>query len=193
MIWVHSPQDPIGSNQPYTLTDSTISNAKVYVGVDKWGETWTYVSVQTPTDQLSGTISISDLLKTLIWDGVLTGDEHLAKNSIQVGAEVQAGTGSLQVNNLSYDINANATIEGTSGNDTFALGDAGSTTVIGNGGTDTAVFSGAYSAYQIQNSGSGILITNGGNISTLDVLEGITFIQFSNGTYNVATSTFASK
>ncbi len=134
MVWVHSPQWPDGSNQSWSYTDGTIQDANVCI---VYGASSTYVAIQTLADQLSGTISLADVFKTLIWKGVLTGNETL--ESIQVGAEVQAGTGSLQVNNLSYDLNANATLEGTAGNDTFVLNNTGGTTVVGNGGTDTAV------------------------------------------------------
>ena len=73
MIWVHSPQYPMGSNQPYQFTASSIVDANIFVA----NVGWTYVAIQTPTDQLSGTISLSDVFKTLIWDGVLTGSETL--------------------------------------------------------------------------------------------------------------------
>lgn len=102
---------------------------------------WEYVNIQTPADQLNGTLSLSDVFKTLVWDGVLTGNESVS--SIQVGAEVQAGAGSLQVNSLSYSLSTNSTLEGTSGDDTFILSNNGGTIVAGNGGTDTAVFSGS--------------------------------------------------
>ena len=63
MVWVHSPQYPMGSNQTYQLTDPP-SQTQMYV-IANVG--LTYVAVQTPTDQLSGTTSLSDIFKTLIW------------------------------------------------------------------------------------------------------------------------------
>ena len=56
---------------------------------------------------------------------------------------------------------------------------------------DTVVYNGIYSEFQIKSSGSETLVTENNNISTLDYLEGVTYIQFSDGTYDTVTSTFA--
>ena len=66
----------------------------------------------------------------------------------------------------------------------------GGNDVIGNGGVDTVVYANSYSNYQIKSSGSNALVTEGNNISTLDELQGIRFIQFSDGIYNIATAKF---
>jgi hypothetical protein len=62
--------------------------------------------------------------------------------------------------------------------------------VIGNGGIDTAVYEGPYSDYQIKSVASGALVITRNKISTLDELQGVSFIKFSDGTYNTATGGF---
>ena len=176
-------------NQPFKITDSTITNASVYVSsASGAGATWKFVDVKTPTDVMSATLSLSDIFKSLIWNGVLTGNEYLS--AIQFGSEVHGDSGSLQVNSLGYNWTATPSLLGTSGNDTFVIANMGGNDVIGNGGIDTVDYSGSYSNYQIKSSGSEILVTSGNNISTLDELHGISLIQFSDGTYNVATGKF---
>jgi hypothetical protein len=179
--------------QPYTITDSTLTNAGVWIEANH-GQTaaspgWTIIEVQSPIDLLTGTLSISDVIKTLIWQGVITGNEYLA--DVQFGAEIAGGTGGLNINNLSYNWNANPSLVGTSGNDTFVITSMGGNNVVGNGGVDTAIYSGLYSDYQIKQFGSATLVTKGNNISTLDELQGVRFIQFSNGTYDVVQSLFS--
>jgi len=124
----------------------------------------------------------------LIWDGVLTGQDYLT--SLQFGSEVHGGTGSLQINSLGYNWTANPTLVGTAGNDTFSIASPGGNDVVGNGGVDTVVYAGTYASFQIKSSGSEILITENNNVSTLDELQGITFIKFSDGTYDTATGKF---
>ena len=68
----------------------------------------------------------------------------------------------------------------------------GGTNITGNGAVDTVVYASSYSNYQIKSSGSQTLITEGSNIATMDVLQGISYIQFSNGIYKIANGTFAS-
>ena len=186
-----APTSPGTPNEPFTITDSTIKNASVYVSSSSGaGATWKFVDIKSPTALMSDTLSLSDIFKTLIWDGVLTGREYLT--SVQFGSEVHGGSGSLQVNSLNYNWTAVASLVATGANDTFVITNMGGNDVIGNGGVDTVVYAGSYSNYQIKSSGSEILITEGNNISTLDELQGITFIQFSDGTYNIATGSFTS-
>jgi hypothetical protein len=153
-------------------------------------QSWTLLSAVSSTDMLSGTISISNVLKGLIWNGSLTGNEYIS--GVEVGAEVNGGVGSLTINNLSYQWNANPTVTLAAGDDTYSIATPGGNHILGNGGVDTVVYQGAYSQYQIEQSGTETLVQQSGNISTLDVLNGIAFVEFSDGTYNVATSTFAS-
>ena len=155
---------------------------------DGIGDFWTNISILPSSNVLAGTISISDILKSLIWHGVITGQEYLS--GIELGPEPGSGSGSLLVNNLSYQWNGTPTVELTAANDTFRIATPGGNDVVGNGGADTVVYNGIYSEFQIKSSGSETLVTENNNISTLDYLEGVTYIQFSDGTYDTVTSTF---
>src|ERR1700733_3424996 len=65
------------SNLVYRLTDSTLTNAGVYEtpGYTDGADSWTNITVMLPGNMLSGTLSISDIIKSLIWNGVITGQE----------------------------------------------------------------------------------------------------------------------
>ena len=60
---------------------------------DGIGDFWTNISILPSSNVLAGTISISDILKSLIWHGVITGQEYLS--GIEFGPEPGAGSGSL--------------------------------------------------------------------------------------------------
>jgi Bacterial Ig-like domain len=176
-------------NEPFTLSGSGFSGASVYVSNQSAaGANWEFIDVKLPVDMMSGTISISDVIKGLIWDGVLSAQNYLA--DLQLGSEVLGGSGSLQVNSLGYNWTANATMVGTAGNDTFSIANPGGNDVVGDGGVDTVVYTGSYSSFQIKPIGSEILVTENNNISTLDELQGITYIKFSDGVYDTVTGTF---
>ena len=190
-IVAHSDWTPPASNIAYSLTDSTLQNATVYVtpNYTNDGVSWTNITVMPASDILAGTISISDILKNLIWNGVITGQEYLS--GVEFGPEVSWGTGSLLVNNLSYQWDGTPTIELATGNNTFDIVTPGGNDIQGNGGVDTVIYSGLYSQFQIKTSGSEALVMENNNISTLDVLNGVTYVEFSDGKYDIATSTFA--
>jgi hypothetical protein len=186
MVLVHNPWSTPGNNI------GNIDNSGIYVSTN-WGDgsaNWTFVELAPTADQLSGTISFSNIMKTLVWDGVIAGSEYIS--GIELGAEVGGGTGSLTINSLSYQWNANPTVSLAAGQNKYSIASPGGNDIVGNGGVDTVVYQGAYSQYQIKQSGTETLIQQSGNISTVDVLNGIAFIQFSNGTYDVATSAFTS-
>jgi hypothetical protein len=187
MVWVHSPTARMESNQPYTVTVPGLANATV--NINNSGQ-WNFIGLESPVDVLSNTISLSDILKMLIWNSALTGQEYIS--NVQFGSEVQAGAGGLHINSFGVNWNAKAQLLGTPRNDTFVISKMGGNNVIGNGGVDIVVYSGPFSRYQIKSSGSEILITEDSDISTLDELRGITFIQFLDGTYNVAAAKFTS-
>ena len=118
LIEVHSTSAGT-PNQPFNITDSTLTGATVYIAsASGAGATWKFIDVKTVGDIMSGTLSLSDIFKTLIWDGALTGQEYLT--SIQFGSEVHGGSGSLQINNLSTSWTEHPSLVGTSGNDTFS-------------------------------------------------------------------------
>ena len=172
--WQYSPLT-------YMLTDSTLDNAAVYVDPGK-------IIVVPSSEMLTGTISISDILKSLIWNGVITGQEYIS--GIEFGPEPGSGSGSLLVNSLNYQWTGTSTVQLTASNDTFTVTTPGGNDIEGNGGGDTVVYNGLYSEFQIKSSGSETLVTENNNISTLDYLQGVTYIRFSDGTYDTVTSTF---
>jgi len=100
------------------------------------------------------------------------------------------GSGSLLISNLSYQWDGTPTVELTPGNNTLQITTPGGNDVEGNGGTDTVIYNGIYAQFQIKSSGAETLVTENNNISTLDYLQGITYIQFANGTYDTLTSIF---
>jgi len=169
----------------YTYNDAGFS-ANIYVTVHSDGSK--VIQVEPSTPMWSGTLSISDFIKFLVWNGVEPANKYLS--GAYFGVEPKSGSGTLAINTFSYQWNGNPTTTGTVGNDIFNITNIGGNHVVGNGGSDTVVYSGTYSAYQIEHSGSELLVQLNGNISSLDVLEGIGFVNFSNGTYNVANSTF---
>ena len=170
--WQYSPLT-------YTLTDSTLDNAAVYVDPGK-------IIVVPSSEMLTGNISISDILKSLIWNGVITGQEYIS--GIEFGPEPGSGSGSLLVNSLNYQWTSTSTVQLTASNDTFTITTPGGNDIEGNGGHQ--YLSGLYSQFQIKTSGSETLVSQNTNISTLDYLQDVTFIQFSDGVYNTLTATF---
>ena len=188
LIEVH-PTSPGKPNQSFFLTGSGFAGATVYISnMSGAGANWKFIDVKMPADMMSGTLSLSEIIKELIWNGVLTGQEYLG--SLQFGSEVRGGTGNLQIDSLSYDWAANPTSIGTAGNDTFSLANGGGNHVLGNGGVDTVVYAGPYANYQMKSADSATLVINGNRMSSLDELLGITFIKFSDGTYNTVTGSF---
>jgi Bacterial Ig-like domain/RTX calcium-binding nonapeptide repeat (4 copies) len=189
LIELH-PTSAGSPNQSFQLTGANYTGATVYVSnASAAGASWKFIDVKMPSDMMSGPLDLSDIIKQLIWNGVLTGKEYLT--SLQLGSEVQGGTGSLQLN-ASYDWTANPSLIGTAGNDSFVITSSGGNQVLGNGGVDTVTYTGLYSNYQIRSYGTETLVTYGNNISSLDELDGVTFIKFSDGTYNTVTASFVS-
>jgi Bacterial Ig-like domain len=188
LIQVHSTFGAY-SNEPFTLSDSDFTGASVHASESSsGGANWNFIVVTLPSDMMSGTLNISNILKELVLDGLMTGQEYLT--SLQFGSEVQGGSGSLQINSLGYNWTANATTVLAAGENTFTITTPGGNDIVGNGGVDTVVYSGSHSNYQIKSSGSETLVTYENNVSSLDELQGITNIQFSDGTYNTVTGTF---
>jgi hypothetical protein len=173
----------------YTFSDSTLQNANVYVNADWGGNPWTNIVVEPSTEMLTGTISISDILKNLIWNGVITGQEYIS--GVEFGPEPGSGAGSLLINSMSYQWAGSSTVHLAVGNNVLQIGIPGGNDVVGNGATDTVVYNAPFSQFQIKTSGSETLVVENNNISTLDYLRGIAFIQFSNGIFSTVNSTFA--
>jgi hypothetical protein len=95
-------------NQSFLLTGSGFTGATVYASnISAAGANWKFIDVKMPADMMSGTLRLSDIIKGLIRNGVLTGQEYIT--SLQFGSEVHGGSGSLRINSLSYDSIANPT------------------------------------------------------------------------------------
>jgi len=152
------------------------------------GASWKFIDIKMAEDVWRAKLDLSIAIKELIWNGVMTGQEYLS--SLQFGSEVLGGTGRLQVNSLSYDWTAKSTSFGTAGNDTFTMVSGGGNHVVGNGGIDAVLYAGPYASYLIKSDESKSLVITNNDISTLDTLEGISFIKFSDGTYNTITKDF---
>lgn len=186
MVLVHDPWTPV----PGQKNIGKLGNSRIYIAYN-WGsgtQNWNLIQLRPAADELSGVVSFSDIFKTLIWDGVLTGSEYIS--GIELGAEVGGGTGTLAINSLSYQWKTNPPITGTAGNDAFKIAVGGGNSIVGNGGTDTVVYNGSYSEFQIKQTASKMLVMKNNDISTLDVFNGVTYVYFSDGIYDSATSSF---
>ena len=172
----------------YTFSDLTLQNANVYVNANWGGNPWTNIVVEPSTEMLTGTINISDILKNLIWNGVITGQEYIS--GVEFGPEPGSGAGSLLISSMSYQWTGSSTVRLPTGNNIFQIGAPGGNDIVGNGAIDTVVYSAAFSRFQIKELGTEVLVIENGDISTLDYLDGVTFVQFSDGLYNTTNSTF---
>jgi hypothetical protein len=100
MVWVHTgdfnPGSPIAS-----YTDGDGNAGKIY---NFWaeGQGWEYSAFLTDKDTPAGTVDIAGILKKLQSMGIIQSSEYLEK--IDIGAEVAAGSGTLTINNVGYDI-----------------------------------------------------------------------------------------
>jgi hypothetical protein len=194
MLWVHSN----GWKPDFTETfNDGVLNADVHIDAD-WGDVgggsdhdWQYIAAINKTDKFSGTISFSNLLKDLIWKGVLKGTEYMT--SVEAGAEPVYGAGSLKIDNLAFNLELKTPVAGTSGNDTVKAQAVGRNSIDLGAGIDTVVYAGAQSAYEYKAGGPGALVRAKGDLSTLDILTGVEKLQFDDGTFDVATGAFAQK
>ncbi len=149
-------------------------------------------------DVLSGTTDIATIFKRLIWEGYYSGQEYV--DAVLFGSEVAGGTGNLTIN--SYDLKWNFVPSVTMGPGTqdFAPAVMGGNNILGSGkgGTATVVYGDVRASYQIKTwagIGNGFvapantetLIVRHGDFSTLDILQLVQFIKFSDCAYNIAT------
>ena len=92
MVKVHGWQDGPGdiySDNTLTATETIIYN---------WSR-WTFVSLHTADDKLSGTINFAAILKDLVAKGIINQNDYVS--GVELGSEMMQGSGSLQVNNFS--------------------------------------------------------------------------------------------
>ena len=192
MVWVHS-------NGWTPDFESSFADGNINTDVEinpNWGDLsgssphkWQYIAAITRQDDLSGTVSHSNLIKDLIWKGVLSGYEYI--RTVEVGAEAMQGKGTLQVDNLDYAESRKALVSGSAADDSFAAKPVGQNHIIAGGGIDTVTYSGGYGAYELQSRTQDVLVRARGDVSTLDILEGVEKVRFDDGTYDVASRTFS--
>jgi Ca2+-binding RTX toxin-like protein len=100
MVWVHKGGfDPIGEVVG-TYSNGSVTG-KIYAS--KAGD-WTYTAVVLDADTPKGQIDIASILKTLEGLKLVSSADYVA--SVELGAEVVSGAGSLTINNLDLDVRA---------------------------------------------------------------------------------------
>jgi hypothetical protein len=190
MIVLHEPDSDFSGNQPYKLSDGGLSRASVFVhkdwGIPNWHQ-WTFVVIKNPVDKLSGSINLADILRALIWNGVLTGREYAAE--IQLGAEVRTGVGALNINSLSYEWMTKPPMTMSA---SFTADSVGGNHIVGGLDTEVVTYAAPYSSFQVKQYQDETLVVRKGNISSLDVLEGIKSVRFSDGAFDPSRFRFTS-
>jgi hypothetical protein len=186
IVFAHNPWGTVkGATQIATL-----DHFGVYMSPN-WGngaQKWRFITVVPGSDRLSGTISFSDIFKALIWNNVLTGKEYTS--GIELGAEVAGGAGSITINNLDYQWNANPVAKGLARSDILNIVRQGGNYIVGNGELYKVVYNDSYSKFQIKRSASELLVMKNNKIAELDVLDNVRYVEFSDGLYDVASSSF---
>ena len=191
MLWVHS-------NGWQPDFESHFADGYIDAGLEidpDWGDLsgssphkWQYIAAINNADKLSGVVSHSNLFKDLIWKGVLSGYEYI--RTIEVGAETMQGKGSLRIDNLDYTDTRKALVTGGSGDDNLIAKPVGQNHINAGAGTDTVTYTGQFDAYEVQSRTQDVLVRAKGDVSTLDMLEGVEKVRFDDGTYDVASRTF---
>ena len=191
MLWVHS-------NGWKPDFESSFADAHYSAGLEidpNWGDLsggtsrqWQYVAALPSADKLSGTISYSNLLKDLIWKGVLTGHEYIT--TVELGAETMGGKGSLHVAALNYVEQRKALVSGTTGDDLFTAKAVGQNHVAGGAGTDTVAYAGRFADHEVQSRAGDVLVRGKGDLTTLDMLESVEKVRFADGVYDWASRSF---
>lgn len=106
MVWLHTGYFSPAGQPVAKLTDQNVaatlwSKKDFSGGVGTNPVNWEYTVLQYDKDQLAGTLDVDGLMKTLVDRGVLAKDDWLL--GVQIGSEVTAGRGSLDVKNLAVD------------------------------------------------------------------------------------------
>ena len=100
MVKVHGWQD--GSGPSYS--DSTLQATEVIH--KNWGLTgWTFATLDTTADKLSGTISFSNILADLVAKGIINENNYVS--GVELGAESSKGSGWLRVNQFAVTESTN--------------------------------------------------------------------------------------
>jgi Ca2+-binding RTX toxin-like protein len=102
MVWTHKGDFGAGDKSVATYTTADYT-AQVYT-TDGFTSgdiaTWRYVAVVIDGDRLDGTIDMDAILRFLVQKGLVSGDDYLT--GVELGAEVQKGSGSMDINSLDY-------------------------------------------------------------------------------------------
>jgi serralysin len=167
MIWLHSGNfSPAGTKMAvyhgagFTADIWMQENFSAAPGVE-----WRYLAVMINQDRLSGQIDLDGLLRFMTARGLVSGADYLT--GIELGAEVNFGSGSLTINNFDYQLSRYSittgadSLVGTAQDDVInAL--AGDDKLLGGLGKDRLTGGlGNYSLYG--GDGADVLIGNSGN------------------------------
>jgi hypothetical protein len=136
MVWIHDGGWHPGGSVLGTFSDSNYSGQIYSYPVYESGLHFNYTALLTNSDDPSGTIDIKAIIQKLKSMGIITGNEYIS--NVQLGAEIAAGSGSLNVNALQLDVQQSGgseqLIDGT-GTTTVTGGGSGSGGGTGGGGT----------------------------------------------------------
>jgi hypothetical protein len=215
MLWVHQPiTNPLdgfsavaGGKALYTLSPPLTSGSLINLAVANAparipgiGNGWELTAATVPRgapDVLSGTTDIATIIKRLIWEGFYSGQEYV--DAVLFGSEVAGGTGNLIINSYDLTWNFAPSVMMTPDAQYFAPVAMGGNNVTGSGASgDTVVYHDLRANYQIKTwvgIGNGFvapanaetLIIHKGDFATLDIMQLVKFIKFSDCTYNVVT------
>ena len=151
-------------------------------GAGGGGGAWNFVTYRTITDQLSGTISFSNILQDLVSKGIVDPNDYVS--GLELGSEMRKGSGSLQVNNFNvYEaVNQTHTIveTATSANQIFDITTNNPYTI--NGGSGNIIrFEFPASNYTISTTAAGLSVVDktSGSVITLNGISS-NQLQFSN-------------
>ena len=137
----------------------------------------TLVTAFTDNDSTSGTLNFATFIKELMWRGIINGNEFTY--GVEFGPEVVGGQGGLQVNSLSVAITMKQEVHGSGA---IQAGAIGTNHIVGSAGGDTVVYEGQMSSFDIKPINGGLMIRAHNDSSTLDVLDGVERLQFTDKT-----------
>ena len=139
---------------------------------------WNFISLRTTTDQLSGTISFSNIISDLIQKGVVNPNDTVS--GVELGSEMRQGSGSLQVNNFvvweALKQTKSAIIENAGPNQQIFDISTNNDYVINGDGQSLVRFEFARSQYAITPTSSGLSVVDNNTNATV-ALNGISLSQ----------------
>jgi Ca2+-binding RTX toxin-like protein len=102
MVWVHKGDFDAFGQVVGTYSNGSVTG-KIYASTT--GD-WTYTAVVLDQDTPKGDLDIADILKTLESLNLVSSSDYVA--SVELGAEVVSGAGSLTINNLDLSVQTQA-------------------------------------------------------------------------------------